>query len=172
MEIKLCGVGGQGMGVAGRLLGEAAILAGLRVAQTTAYGVESRGGLSTADVIISPEPIYFPEVRRPDVILLLAEKGLKANLRGVHAETLVFYDPGTVSDLPANPGQLLALPFLKTSLEALGDREAAAMIALGAIVEKTGAVAFEVLEEALRKTMPVKAQRVNLEALRLGMKMV
>jgi len=74
MEIKLCGVGGQGMGFAGRLLGEAAIIAGKHVAQTIAYGVESRGGLSTSDLLISNDEIFYPEVRCPDVLLIMADK--------------------------------------------------------------------------------------------------
>jgi 2-oxoglutarate ferredoxin oxidoreductase subunit gamma len=112
LEIKLCGVGGQGMGVAGRLLGEAAMLAGLHAAQTTAYGVESRGGLSTSDVIISSDPIAFPEVRRPDALLLMSDKGLKANLRGAHEKTLIFYDPGTVNGEILAVGKKLQFQFL------------------------------------------------------------
>ncbi len=117
MEIKLCGVGGQGMGFGGRVLGEAAIIAGLHVAQTTAYGVESRGGLSTSDVIISEDEIYFPEVRQPDVLLIMADKGLSANLRGVHEKTLILYDPGTVNSKIDSPGILKSYPFLSIALK-------------------------------------------------------
>lgn len=113
MEIKLCGVGGQGMGLAGRLLGEAAILAGWHASETTAYGVESRGGTSNADVIISAEPILFPEVRRPDAILVMAEKELKSNLRGAHEKTIILYDPGTVNAAIDGPGRKIACPFLE-----------------------------------------------------------
>lgn len=168
MEIKLCGVGGQGMGVAGRLLGEAAMLAGLRAAQTTAYGVESRGGLSTSDVIISSDPIAFPEVRRPDALLLMSDKGLKANLRGAHEKTLIFYDPGAVNGVIDSEGKKLPFQFLEIALKELGDREAAMLIALGALVEATKVVPWASLAAAMTKAFSGKNQEVNLKALERG----
>jgi 2-oxoglutarate ferredoxin oxidoreductase subunit gamma len=168
MEIKLCGVGGQGLGFAGRLLGEAAIQAGLHVAQTTSYGVESRGGMSTSDVIISEGPILFPEVRRPDILLLMAEKDLKSNLKGVHSETIILFDPGTVGEVPNTQGEKQPHPFLDIALQKFGSREAATIIGLGALVQISGAVPFEALEEAVKRYLPPKVQQQNLEALNLG----
>jgi len=172
LEIKLCGVGGQGMGFAGRLLGEAAILAGLHAAQTTAYGVESRGGLSTSDLVIRSEPILFPEVRRPDVLLLMAEKGLKSNLRGAHAETVILYDPGTVNESWDTPGRKMPYPFLEISLREFGNREAATIIALGALVQITGVVSLGHMEEAIKKSLSPKVHSQNVKALRLGRNLV
>lgn len=154
MEIKLCGVGGQGMGFAGRLLGEAAIIAGFHAAQTTAYGVESRGGLSTADVIISREPILFPEVRRPDVLLLLAEKGLTANLCGAHERTLILHDRDTVPQLPPTPGVIYTLPLQELALKEFHNREASTIIATGYFMTLKATFPFEALEEAARLRLP------------------
>jgi 2-oxoglutarate ferredoxin oxidoreductase subunit gamma len=47
-QVVLAGEGGQGLVVAGVLLGEAALLDGKNVAQTAAYGIASRGGLTRA----------------------------------------------------------------------------------------------------------------------------
>ncbi|WP_332636369.1 hypothetical protein [Acetomicrobium sp.] len=44
-EIIFSGIGGQGVILAGSLLGEAAVSCGLRAAQTQAYGVSARGVL-------------------------------------------------------------------------------------------------------------------------------
>jgi 2-oxoglutarate ferredoxin oxidoreductase subunit gamma len=168
LEIKLCGVGGQGMGLAGRRLGQAAILAGLHATETTAYGVESRGGLSNADVIISPDLILFPEIRRPDLILLMAEKGLKYNLRGAHEKTLILFDPGTVHEAIDGPGRKVACPFLEIALNEFNDRDAAMIIALGTLVEISRAVPWEQLEEAVEKGFPTKAWEGNRKALARG----
>lgn len=169
MEIKLCGVGGQGMGFAGRILGEAAIEMGLRVAMTTSYGVESRGGLSTADVVINKGPVYFPEVRRPDALLLMAEKGMAANLRGAHDNTFIIFDPGTVGQNIDAPGKKSSFPFLDLALKEFGNREAATIIGLGALVKLTDAVSCEALEQAIQRSLPPKVHEQNIKALRLGL---
>lgn len=168
MEIKLCGVGGQGMGLAGRLLGQAAMRAGLHATETTAYGVESRGGLSNADVIISPDPILFPEVRRPDLILLMASKGLKANLTGATDQTIILFDPGTVTEAVDGPGRKIACPFLEIALREFNDRDAAMIMALGTLVAATSAVPWEHLEATVEKGFPPSAWEANQKALKRG----
>lgn len=172
MEIKLCGVGGQGMGVAGRLLGEAAIIAGLHAAQTTAYGVESRGGLSTSDVVVDEGEIYFPEVRKPDALLIMASKGLKANLTGAHDGTLILYDPGTMDEEINGPGDKRPYPLLDISLKEFGSSDAATIVGLGAIVQLTGVVPFEAMIEAVKKCLPARVHQQNLDALQLGKSLV
>ncbi len=168
MEIKLCGVGGQGLGLAGRLLGEAAIEAGLHAAQTTAYGVESRGGMSTSDVTVSSGTIYFPEVRRPDALLIMAEKGLQANLRGTHDKTMILFDSGTVGEAFEAPGRKLPFPFLELALKEFGNGGAATIIGLGALVQLTRIVPMEALIEAVRRRLPPKVRDLNVEALQAG----
>ena len=70
-EIRICGFGGQGIILAGVVLGEAATRAGFQAVQTQSYGPESRGGAARAEVVISSEPIDYPRVTRPDVVVAL-----------------------------------------------------------------------------------------------------
>ena len=55
-EIRICGFGGQGIILAGVILGEAATRAGFMAVQTQSYGPESRGGAARSEVVISSEP--------------------------------------------------------------------------------------------------------------------
>ncbi|MDK2782962.1 MAG: 2-oxoglutarate ferredoxin oxidoreductase subunit gamma, partial [Thermococcaceae archaeon] len=48
MQIRIAGIGGQGVILAGIILGEAAAIEGLNVVQTQDYGSQSRGGHSIA----------------------------------------------------------------------------------------------------------------------------
>ena len=52
-EIRICGFGGQGIVLAGVILGEAATRAGFEAVQTQSYGPESRGGAARSEVVIS-----------------------------------------------------------------------------------------------------------------------
>jgi 2-oxoglutarate ferredoxin oxidoreductase subunit gamma len=60
-EIRLAGFGGQGIVLAGYLLGKAAaVYDGKNAVLTQSYGPEARGGACTAELIISDEEIYLP----------------------------------------------------------------------------------------------------------------
>ena len=73
LELTLAGVGGQGSILAGVILGAAAATHdGKYAAQTSAYSSELRGGFAAAWVIIDEEPILYPRVRRPDVLVAQA----------------------------------------------------------------------------------------------------
>jgi 2-oxoglutarate ferredoxin oxidoreductase subunit beta len=70
LEVRIAGAGGQGIMLAGTLLGAAAAVHDDRNAVSIpSYGPESRGGASKSDVIISDLPIEYPEVTAPHVLI-------------------------------------------------------------------------------------------------------
>ncbi len=74
-QIRFGGVGGQGMVLAGRLLGKAAALFdGKEAVCTQTYGPEARGGASRADVVISDSPIDYPFVVEADVLAVFLQE--------------------------------------------------------------------------------------------------
>ncbi|MFQ6086958.1 MAG: 2-oxoacid:acceptor oxidoreductase family protein, partial [Candidatus Bathyarchaeia archaeon] len=58
-EVRIAGLGGQGVILAGQILGRAAVYDGKYVVQTQSYGAEARGSAAKSEVIISDEPIKF-----------------------------------------------------------------------------------------------------------------
>ena len=58
-EIRICGFGGQGIILAGVILGEAMVKAGYQAVQTQSYGPESRGGAARSEVVVSTGPIDY-----------------------------------------------------------------------------------------------------------------
>ena len=71
IQIVLSGVGGQGLISNGEIMGQAASIfeEGLFATRTASYGSETRGTFTKTDVIISDQPIGYPNVDEPDVIL-------------------------------------------------------------------------------------------------------
>jgi 2-oxoglutarate ferredoxin oxidoreductase subunit gamma len=68
-EIKLPGFGGQGLGLAGFLLGKALALYDEREAvMTQAYGPAAHGGASNSSVVVSDQVIDYPFVQSPDIL--------------------------------------------------------------------------------------------------------
>ena len=73
-QVRLAGFGGQGIVLAGMILGKAVTLfEGLNAVMTQSYGPEARGGACSADVVTSVSPIHYPKVTRPDVLVLMSE---------------------------------------------------------------------------------------------------
>jgi 2-oxoglutarate ferredoxin oxidoreductase subunit gamma len=52
----------------------AAIYQGAYAAMTQRFGPEARGGSSSAQVIISTEPILYPYVTQPDVLVVMSQE--------------------------------------------------------------------------------------------------
>src|SRR3972149_7606969 len=72
-EVRLGGFGGQGIVLAGYILGKAAALYdGKEAVFTQSYGPEARGGACAAELVISDDVIDYPMVSRPDLLVLMS----------------------------------------------------------------------------------------------------
>ena len=74
-EIRLAGFGGQGVMLAANIVGKAAcIYDGGYATMTQNYGPEARGGAASSALVISDQPVLYPYVDRPDVLLVLSQE--------------------------------------------------------------------------------------------------
>ena len=72
-EIVLSGFGGQGIILAGNIVGKAAVIFyGKNATLTEDYGPEARGGACRAQVVISGAPISYPYVENPEVLVAMS----------------------------------------------------------------------------------------------------
>ena len=165
-EIRLAGSGGQGLILAGIILAEAAGVYDAKfVCQTQSYGPEARGGASKAEVVISDAPIDYPKAIQPDVLLALNQKSLEAFSADLKPGGLLLVDADLVQEAPA--GRVLALPFTRIARE-LGRAMAANIVALGALVQLTGAVSLDSLTTAVLARVPKGTEDLNRQALAAG----
>ncbi len=168
-EAILAGEGGQGLVVAGIVLGEAAILEGLEAVQSQwVLGSATRGSLSRSEVVISRDPIAFPRVRRAGALLALTRAAFERHRDLLAPEALVIVDedhvPGAGPGAPE--GVAHRLPVVRTAGE-LGLARSTNMIALGALVALSGVLEHGSIERAIMARFGAKAIP-NLEAYRTG----
>ncbi|AHF80047.1 2-oxoacid:ferredoxin oxidoreductase subunit gamma [Thermococcus paralvinellae] len=164
MQIRLAGIGGQGVVLAGVILGEAAAIEGLNVVQTQDYSSASRGGHSVADVIISRDPIYDIIVTKADVLVALAQLGYDTTKDSLKEDGLLIID----TDLVKPDREFIGAPFTRIAEETTGIALTVNMVALGYLVAKTGIVKNESVEEAIRRRVPKGTEEINLKAFRVG----
>jgi 2-oxoglutarate ferredoxin oxidoreductase subunit gamma len=161
-EIRICGFGGQGIVLAGVILGEAATRAGFEAVQTQSYGPESRGGAARSEVVISTEPIDYPRVSRADVLIALSQAAYDT-----YADDLA--DDGTVvidRDLVQAEG-VNSVPFTTTA-EKVGRKIVANMVMLGYLTALLELVPPEVLEETVVDNIPTGTEELNRRAVQAG----
>ena len=175
MEIKivLSGVGGQGLISTGEILGQAASIyeEGLFATLTASYGSETRGTFTKTDVIISDQPIGYPNVDVPDVILCLAQVGYDRYVDKFTENTVVFYDSDLVKPEESAAGEHIGRPFRAMSIEQVGSLQTANIIALGMMMKRCGLLHRETVMKAMASRFAGKevAAAVNEKALDLGL---
>ena len=72
-QVRLSGFGGQGVVLAGTILGHAAIRDGKWVAGSSSYGAQARGGSARSDVVIADGPVVYPHVIEADILIALSQ---------------------------------------------------------------------------------------------------
>ncbi|MCL6451174.1 MAG: 2-oxoacid:acceptor oxidoreductase family protein [Acetobacteraceae bacterium] len=153
-QVILSGAGGQGLILAGTVLGEAAaVYGGLNATCSQSYGVASRGGFTKAEVVISPEEIPYPLVRRPDVIVALTQEAYDRQVSQVGADCLVLYDSEAVARAGRTPGREVGLPLQETARKG-GSAGNTNLVALGALLGVTGLLPVECLNSAVSARFP------------------
>lgn len=164
LKIKMVGIGGQGIVLAGLILGEAASIEGYNVVQSQEYSSQSRGGASNTNLIISDEPIYDFSVVEADVLVAMAQEPYEVNKH-------ILVDDGTLiidTDLVVADRKYVGAPFTKLAYD-LGSPHTVNMLMLGYLVGYTNIVKKESLEKALLRRIPKGTEEINLKALRMGM---
>ena len=77
-DIKLAGVGGQGILSIATVLGEAATAAGLQLKQAEVHGMSQRGGDVPSDLRLSTDPIFSDQIPLGGADLILSMEPMEA----------------------------------------------------------------------------------------------
>jgi len=169
-EVVLAGEGGQGVVVAGVLLGEAAVEEGLEAVQSQwVFGSATRGSLSRSEVVVSRERIAYPRVRRAGVLLALTTPALRRHAGLVGPGALVITDSENVQDptLLVSGARVHRLPIVRSAQER-GLGRSVNVVALGTVVALSGLVRSESVRRVLRRRFGARAEP-NLQAFELGL---
>ncbi len=168
-EIRLSGSGGQGIIMAAVVLAEAAGVYGEKhVCQTQSYGPEPRGGASKADVVISNDVIDYPKAIRPDLLLAMNQASCDAYFSDLRPEGLLIVDATLVDQIPTS--RVVAISFTDLARKEVGRQLGANIVALGAIWGLSQVVPLKSLEAGLKARVPKGTAKINLKALRAGIK--
>ncbi|KHK02783.1 2-oxoacid:acceptor oxidoreductase family protein [Desulfovibrio sp. TomC] len=166
-EIRLSGLGGQGILTMGKLLGQALALGhGYYVTQTQSYGPEARGGASRSDLVVSSEPISYPKTEYLDLLVALSQEAAAGYYSYLKPRGTLLVDSELVRQSPTNV--FLGLPFTRLAREKVGVPQATNVVALGAVAFLLPFARIEAMRKSLKTALPEKIRDANLKALNLG----
>lgn len=168
-EIRLCGFGGQGIILAGYIIGQAAtVYAGTNAVFTQDYGPEARGGACRADVIISDEPVNYPYVESPSVLVAMSQAGYDKYHQDIGQDTLVIVDEDLVTPDRTVGGRLLSVPSWRMA-EELGRVAVANVVMLGFFAGATGLISPDAMKASILASVPRGTEELNTNAFERGL---
>ncbi|KAF0183120.1 MAG: 2-oxoglutarate ferredoxin oxidoreductase subunit gamma [Nitrospirae bacterium] len=166
------GSGGQGVITAAIVIGEAAALhEGLNAVQTQVYGPEARGGATRSDLIVSSDPIRYPKVINPQVLVCLTQEAYNKFAPIVRPGGLLIADASFVSTVRKADARQIVLPMFETVKKELGKTMAFNICMVGCVLAFTGIVSKDSVVKALTSRMPPAHLEMNLKALDLGIEL-
>ena len=170
-QIIIAGFGGQGLLFSGKVLAYAGLAENRQLSWLPSYGPEMRGGTASCTVILSDEPIGSPIVDHPNVAMVMNNPSLDKYEGLVAPGGKLFLDSALISrKVLRDDIDVYYIPATQLAKE-MGAPTLANMILLGALINETGCVSAEHLEEGLRHAVPARHADLidlNIKALEIG----
>ena len=178
-EIRICGFGGQGIILAGIILGKAASLFDNNEAvQTQSYGPEARGGASKCEVVIDNKLIEYPKVQNLDILVAMSNEALIKYIVDLKDEGTLIVDPGTtdindVKEFIDNHNiKVYEAPATMTAINEIGLKIVANIVMVGAITKVTKIISKQAVIEAIKDSVPKGTEEKNVSAFEVGYNLI
>jgi len=150
-NILIVGLGGQGVLLASDVISIAAFKYGYDIKKSEVHGMSQRGGSVTTHIRFGPK-IFSPLIKRgeADFIMTLKNSEIKR-----------------VKDFLSEDGKVVSVP--EGLLDKLENKKTLNIAMIG-ILSRFLDIPFKIWEEVIKKRIPSKYQKSNLEAFRIGKK--
>jgi 2-oxoglutarate/2-oxoacid ferredoxin oxidoreductase subunit alpha len=163
INIRICGMAGQGVQTSGELLLETFAAMGIEIFATQSYMSRVRGGLNSFDVRISEKKL-FSRRQDADIVVALTVAALDAQLNQpdqLAPESLIIFEDSLPTPAAAEnlTPALIGLPLAETSKKESGSPLAANTVAVGAVMGLLG-YPLEALEEQITARFQGRDEKV------------
>lgn len=171
-EFRFSGFGGQGVITMCHILGRgAAIHAEMDATMTESYGPEKTGGFSRGDLVVSDEPIDYPNVVDPEIVVAFSQDAFERDADSVTENGLVMIERDLVDAdafIDERPDvTVVSLPAVDLA-EEVGRKVVANVVMLGAVAELVDTLPVEPVRDAVRETVPDGTEALNEAAFDRG----
>ena len=169
-ELRVGGLGGQGVILCAHIIGKAASIYDSKHATLIqSFGPEARGSACSAQVTVSDEVIGYPYVKRPDILVLMSPDAYSLFAPTMKPGGTLLYEEEliTVDDRLAAGVTAYGIPATRFA-EELGRRLVLNIVMVGFFTGVTDLVSMQAAERAVKNSVPRGTEDLNMRALRKG----
>ncbi|MEF8879916.1 MAG: 2-oxoacid:acceptor oxidoreductase family protein [Candidatus Thermoplasmatota archaeon] len=166
-EIRICGFGGQGVILAGYIIGKAAtVYMGYNAVQSQSYGPEARGGAARSELIISDKKIGYPRPTSVDFLVAMSQESFDTYRDDIRDDTIIVLDPDLV---PKNDiGRKVYKISAQKIAEELGNKIVTNIVMVGAATSIFDLLEEEAVGKSVSDSVPSKFKELNEKAFDKG----
>jgi 2-oxoglutarate ferredoxin oxidoreductase subunit gamma len=168
-EIKIGGFGGQGVILSGYIIGRAAsIFDNKHATMIQAFGPEARGSSCSAAVIVSNEPVAYPYITSPSLMVLMSQEAYTKFTPELAKGGVLITEEELVT--PTNLRKDIthySIPATRIA-EELGKKMVLNIVMMGFTTAVTKVVERKAMEEAVKMSVPKGTEELNLNAFNRG----
>jgi 2-oxoglutarate ferredoxin oxidoreductase subunit gamma len=167
-EVRICGFGGQGVILAGFIIGKAAsVFMDYNAVQSQSYGPEARGGAARSEVIISDEKIGYPRPTGVDLFVAMSQESFDTYRDDIRKDTQIILDPDLV------PRHDIGRPVYKIQAqkiaESLGNKIVTNIVMVGAATSIFDTLDNDAVRKSVLDSVPSRFKDLNEKAFEKGL---
>ena len=167
-EVRITGFGGQGVVLAGHIIGRAcAIHGGQNATMIQSFGPEARGSACSATLAISDGEVLYPYIARPDILVAMSSEGYEKYRKDLKDEGTLLFERDLVQPI-LEDGQTAHGITSTRIAESLGRTIVQNIVMVGFFGATTNLVTHDALREAVKHSVPAGTEELNLAAFDLG----
>lgn len=169
VEVQFGGLGGQGVVLAGMTVGRGLVLyENKHVSLTQSFGPEARGSACSVQLIVSPEPVLYPYLTQPDILVVLSQEAFRRYAPRIRGGGTLIYEEELVHPEKLDPRvRLFGVPAVRLA-EELGRKLVVNMVTVGFFTAVTGLLGPDAARKAVRDSVPKGTEALNLAAFEKG----
>lgn len=167
--IRFAGFGGQGVILAGMIVGRgASIYENKHATLIQSFGPEARGSACSAHLIISSRPVLYPYLDRADILVAMSQEGYTRFAPSLKPDGMLILEEDLVTPNCGGPsGGTFAIPATRIA-EEVGRRLVLNVVMVGFTAAVAGIITPEAARRAVRDSVPRGTESLNLEAFEKG----
>jgi 2-oxoglutarate ferredoxin oxidoreductase subunit gamma len=167
-EIRITGMGGQGVVLSAYVMGHAcAVEAGMHASMIQTFGPEARGSACSATLVVSDAEVLYPYIRRPEVLVAMSSEGYEKYADELQDDGALIHERDLVQPRLEPAQRVFAIPSTAIA-ESLGKRVVQNIVMLGFVAAVIRIVPRDQMRRAVEAFVPAGTEELNLRAFDAG----
>jgi len=167
-EIRITGFGGQGVVLAGHIIGHAcAVNADKHATMIQSFGPEARGSACSTTLAVSDTEVLYPYIGRPDIFVVMSGEGYEKYRDELRDDGILIYEKDLVKPEPKEGQPSFGVSSTRIA-EEIGRAIVQNIVMLGFFAAASKIVAREAMRDAVSDSVPKGTEELNLRAFDAG----